>query len=90
MGYMSLMISQCYPVGFGYILYCCRMRLTLLIRFWCAIQVGKKFLHCLEGSVKWYCQMVQYIIRLYFSKSDIEISGGSGKKNWTDREKDCA
>ena len=40
MGYMSLTISQCYPVGFGYILYCCRMRKTLLIRFWCAIQVG--------------------------------------------------
>jgi hypothetical protein len=54
MGYMSLMISQCYPVGFGYILYICRMRKTLLIRFWCAIQVGKKFPHWLEGSVKWY------------------------------------
>jgi hypothetical protein len=50
MGYMSLMISQCYPVGFGYILYCCQMRKTLLIRFWCAIQVGKKFLHWLESD----------------------------------------
>ena len=58
MGYMSLMISQCYPVGFGYILYCCRMRKTLLIRFWCAIQVGKKFPHWLEGSVKWYSTLV--------------------------------
>jgi hypothetical protein len=28
-------------------------------------------------------------VRLYFSKPDIEISGGSGKKNWTDRDKDC-
>jgi hypothetical protein len=55
MGYMSLMIPQCYPVGFGYILYCCQMRKTLLIRFWCAIQVRKKFPHSwLEGSVTWY------------------------------------
>ncbi len=28
--------------------------------------------------------------RLYFSKPDIEISGGSEKKNWTDRDKDCS
>jgi hypothetical protein len=27
---------------------------SLLIRFWCAIQVGKKFPHWLEGSVQWY------------------------------------
>ena len=56
MGYdiWVLMISQCYPAGFGYIIYCCRMRKTLLIQFWCAIQVEKKFPHWLEGSVKRY------------------------------------
>ncbi len=57
-GLWVLMISQCYPVGFGFILYSCQMRKALLIWFLCAIQVGKKFPHWLEGSVKQYSTWV--------------------------------
>ncbi len=69
-GLWVLMISQCYPVGFGFILYSCRMRKALLIWFWWAIQVGKKFPHWLEGSVKRYSTWVLLLATcIWVSKS---------------------
>ena len=53
-GLWVLVISRCYPVGFGFILYSFRMRMTLLIRFWCAIQVGWRSCIGLRGVLNGY------------------------------------